>query len=127
MVVVAHHPIEIQPWLQMPYPGGTRSLSRDHKHHLVAKEEATARSSVISVANVMAVLARREPTQHGVGSVAFAKARIITGQSVRRPLKDRQEEVPNPSIKSRGKANLLARLEKQKPNTLTLLCLRRSR
>ena len=92
----------------------------------MAKEEATAGSSVISAANVMAVLVRREPAQHGVGSVAFAKARIITGQSVRRPLKDRQEEVPNPSIKSKGKANLLARLEKQKPNMLTPLCLRQS-
>ena len=105
---------------------GTRSLSRDHRHHLEAKEEATARSSVIGEANVTAVLVRREPAQHGVGSVAFAMARIITGQSVRRPPKDRREEEPNPSIKSRVKANLLERLEKQRPNTLTPLCLRRS-
>ena len=96
----------------MPYPGVTRSLSRDHRHHLVAKEEAAARSGVTGAANVTAALARREPAQHGVGSVAFARARIITGQSVGRPLKDRQEEVPNPSIKRKGKANLLARLEK---------------
>ena len=96
----------------MPYPGGTRSLSRDHGHHLVAKEEATARSSVISASDITAVLVTREPAQHGVGSVAFAKARTITRQSVGRLLKDRQEEVPNPSIKSKGKANLLARLEK---------------
>ena len=113
--------MEIQPWLQMTYPGGTRSLSRDHGHHLEAKEEATARSSVIGAANVMAVLARREPAQHGVGSVAFAMARTITDQSARRLLKDRKEEVPNPSIKSRGKANLLARLEKQ-GQTCSLRC-----
>ena len=50
-VVVAHHPMEIQPWLQMPYPGGTTSLSRDHGHHLEAKE-ARARSSVIDVADI---------------------------------------------------------------------------
>ena len=112
--------------VQMPYPGGTRSLSRDHRRCLMAKEEATARSSVIGVANVMAVLARREPAQHGVGSVAFAKARIITRQSVGRLLKGKQEEAPNPSTRSKGKANLLARMEKQRPNTLTLLCLRRS-
>ena len=88
-------------------------------------KEATARSSVIGAADVMAVLARREPAQHGVGSVAFAKARIITRQSVRRLLKGKQEE-PNPSSRSKGKANLLARMEKRKPNTLTPLCLRRS-
>ena len=64
-------------------------------------------------------MARREPAQHGVGSVAFAMARIIIGQSVGRPLKDKREVEPNPSIRSRGKANLLARLEKQRPNTLT--------
>ena len=87
-MAVAHHPTEIQPWLQMPYPGGTRILSRDHGHHLEAKEEATARSSVIGVANITTVLVRREPAQHGVGSVAFAMARIITLQSVGRPLKD---------------------------------------
>ena len=74
---------------------------------------------MIGAADVMAVLARRETAQHGVGSVAFAKARIITRQSVGRLLKDKQEEAPNPSIKSKGKANLLARLEKRKPNTLT--------
>ena len=103
----------------MPYPVGTRKPSRDSGHHLEAKVKARARSSVIGAANVTAVLARREPAQHGVGSVAFAMTRIITGQSVGRPLKDRREEEPNPSIRSRGKANLLARLEKQRPNTLT--------
>ena len=70
----------------------------------MAKEEATARSSVIGTANVMAVLVRREPAQHGVGSVAFAKARIITGQSVRRPLKDRQEEAPKYQKQGKGKS-----------------------
>ena len=55
-----------------------------------------------------------------IGSVAFAMARTITGQSVRRPLEDKREEEPNPSIRSRGKANLLANhMEKQRPNTLT--------
>ena len=44
-----------------------------------AKDKARARSSVIGAANVMAILARREPAQHGVGSVAFAMARTITG------------------------------------------------
>ena len=37
MVMVAHHPAEIQPWLQMPYPGGTRGPNQDHRHHLEAK------------------------------------------------------------------------------------------
>ena len=115
---------EIQPWLQTPYPGGTTSLSRDHGHHLVAKE-ARARSSVISAADITAVLARREPAQHGAGSVAFAKARITTRQSVRRLLRCKQE-APSPSSRSKEKANLLARMEKQRPNTLTPLCLRRS-
>ena len=120
MVAVAHHPMEIQPWLQMLHPGDTRSLSRDHRHHLETKEEERARSSVIGAANVTAVLVRREPAQHGVGSVAFAMARTITGQSVGRPLKDKREVDPNPSIRSRGKANLLANhMEKQRPNLLT--------
>ena len=56
-VAAAHHPTEIQPWLQMPYPGGTTSLSRDHGHRLEAKE-ARARSSVIDAAYVTAALAR---------------------------------------------------------------------
>ena len=123
MVAVAHHPMEIQPWPQTPYPGGTTSLSRDRRHHLVAKE-ARARSSVISAADVMAVLARREPAQHGAGSVVFAKARITTRQSVGRLLRYKQE-APSESSRSKGKANLLARMEKQRPNTLTPLCLRR--
>ena len=121
-VAVAHHPMEIQPWPQTPYPGGTTSLSRDHRHRLEAKE-ARARSSVISAADVTAVLARREPAQHGAGSVAFAKARITTRQSVGRLLRCKQE-APSPSSRSKGKANLLARMEKQRPNTLTPLCLR---
>ena len=50
-----------------------------------------------------------------VGSVAFAKARIITRQSVRRLLKGKQEEASNPSSRSKGKANPLARMEKRKP------------
>ena len=50
-VAMAHHPTEIQPWPQMPYPGSTTSLSRDRGHHLVAKE-ARARSSVIGMADV---------------------------------------------------------------------------
>ena len=110
---------------QTLYPGGTTSLSRDHRHRLEAKE-ARARSSAISAADVMAVLVRREPAQHGARRVAFAKARITTGQSVRRLLRCKQEEVPSPSSRSKGKANLLARMEKQRPNMLTPLCLRRS-
>ena len=74
-------------------------------------------------ADVTAVLARREPAQHGAGSVAFAKARITTRQSVGRLLRCKQE-APSPSSRSKGKANLLARMEKQRPNTLTPLCLR---
>ena len=75
---------------------------------------------MIGEANITAVLERREPAQHGVGSVDFAMVRIITGQSVRRLLKDKREVEPNPSIRSRGKANVLANhMEKQKPNTLT--------
>ena len=121
---VAHHPTEIQPWQQMPYPGGI-NLSRDRGHRLVAKE-ARARSSVIDAEDVTAALARRELVQHGARSVAFARGRTTTRQSVGRLLRYKQEEAPNPSSRSKGKANLLARMEKQRPNTLTPLCLRRS-
>ena len=113
MVAVAHHPTEIQPWPQTPYPGGTTSLSRDHGHHLEAKE-ARARSSAIGAADVTAVLARGEPAQHGAGSVAFAKARIITRQSVGRLLRCKKEEVPSPSSRRKGKANVLAQNGKAK-------------
>ena len=116
---------EIQPWLQTPYPGGTTSPSRDHGHRLEAKE-ARARSSVIDAADVMAALVRRELAQHGERSVAFAEGRITTRQSVRRLLRCKKEETPSPSSRSKGKANPLARMEKQRPNTLTPLCLRRS-
>ena len=87
----------------MPYPVGTRKPSRDRGHHLEAKVKARARSSVIGAANVTAVLARREPAQHGVGSVAFAMTRIITGQSVGRPLKDRREEEAQSQYQKQGK------------------------
>ena len=89
------------------------------------KGQGKSQKQCDQLGNVMAVLAKREPAQHGVGSVAFAKARITTGQPVGRPLKDKWEEVPTLS-RNRGKANLLARMEKQRPNTLTPLCLRRS-
>ena len=85
-MVVAHHPTETQPWPQMPYRGGTTSLSRDHRHHLEAKE-AGARSSVIDVADVTAALARGVLAQHGARSVAFAEGRITTRQSVGRLLR----------------------------------------
>ena len=123
-VAVAHHPTEIQPWQQTPYPGGI-NLSRDRGHRLVAKE-ARARSSVIDAEDVTAALARRELVQHGARSVAFAGGRTTTRQSVGRLLRYKQAEAPNPSSRSKGKANLLARMEKQRPNTLTPLCLRRS-
>ena len=42
-VAVAHHPTEIQPWPQTPYPGGTTSPSRDHGHRLGAKEARARR------------------------------------------------------------------------------------
>ena len=116
-VAVAHHPTEIQPWQQTPYPGGI-NLSRDHGHRLVAKE-ARARSSVIDAEDVTAALARRELVQHGARSVAFAEGRTTTRQSVKRLLRCKQEEAPNPSSRSKGKANLLVRMEKQRPNTLT--------
>ena len=103
MVVVAHHPTEIQPWLQTLYPGGTTNLSQDHGHCLVAKE-ARARSSVIDAADVMAALARRELVQHGTRSVAFAEGGITTRQSVGRLLRCKQEEAPSPSSRSKGKA-----------------------
>ena len=122
---VAHHPREIQSWLQTLYPGGTTDLSQDHGHRLVAKE-ARARSSVIDAADVTAALVRGELVQHGARSVAFAEGRTTTRQSVGRLLRCKQEEAPSPSSRSKGKANLLARMEKQKPNTLTPLCLRRS-
>ena len=104
---------------------GYNKLSRDHGHRLVAKE-ARARSSVINAADVTAALARRELVQHGARSVAFAEGRITTRQSVGRLLRCKQEEAPSPSSRSKGKANLLARMEKQRPNTLTPLCLRQS-
>ena len=101
-MVVAHHPTEIQPWPQMPYPGGTTNLSQDHGHHLVAKE-ARARSSVIDAADVTAALARRELVQHGARSVAFAEGRITTRQSVGRLLRCKQEEAPKPKFQKQGK------------------------
>ena len=107
MVGVAHHPMEIQPWPQTPYPGGTRSLNRDRGHCLVAKEEATARSSVIGAEGVTAAMVRREPVQHGAGSVAFAKARITTRQSVGRLPKDasrRRSPAQVPESQGRGKS-----------------------
>ena len=117
-VAVAHQPMEIQPWLQMPYPGSTTSLIRDHRHRLAAKE-ARARSSVIGAGSVTAAMARREPVEHGAESVAFAMAKITTGQSAGRLLRYKQEKAPNPSSRSKGKANPLARMEKQSPNKLT--------
>ena len=91
MVVVAHHPMEIQPCLQMLCPGGTRRPSRDHKHHLEVKE-ATTSNSVNDVAGTMAVMVRRELAQHGARSVAFARDVTTTRQSVGR-LPRCQEEV----------------------------------
>ena len=89
-------------------------------------KEARARSSVIDAADVTAALAIRELVQHGARSVAFAEGRTTTRQSVGRLLSCKQEEAPNPSSRSKGKANLLARMDKQRPNTLTPLCLRQS-
>ena len=100
-----------------------QQASAEIRHHLEAKE-ARARSSVIDAADVTAALARGELAQHGARSVAFAEGRITTRQSVRRLLRCKQEEAPNPSSRSKGKANLLARMEKQRPNMLTPLCLR---
>ena len=76
-MAVAHHPTEIQPWQQTPYPGGI-NLSRDRGHRLVAKE-ARARSSVIDAEDVTAALARRELVQHGARSVAFAGEEPLQG------------------------------------------------
>ena len=112
-VAVAHHPTEIQPWPQTPYPGGTTSPSRDHGRRLEAKE-ARARSSVIDAAYVTSALARGELVQHGARSVAFAEGRITTRQSVERLLRYKQEEAPNPSSRSKEKANLLAKIGKAK-------------
>ena len=81
---------------------------------------------MIDAADVMAALARGELAQHGARSVAFPEARITTRQSVRRLPRCRQEEAPSPSSRSKGEANLLAKMEKQRPNTLTPLCLRQS-
>ena len=81
-----------------------------------------SRSSVIDAEDVTAALARRELVQHGARSVAFAGGRTTTRQSVGRLLRYKQGEAPNPSSRSKGKANLLARMEKQRPNTLTPLC-----
>ena len=86
----------------MPYPGGTRRPSQDRRHHLEANK-ARARDSLIDVANAMAVLMRRELAQHGARSVAFVKARIITGQPARRLLNSRMEEEPKPQYQKHGK------------------------
>ena len=77
-------------------------------------KEARARSSVIDAEDVTAALARRELVQHGARSVAFAEGRTTTRQSVGWLLRCKQEEAPNPSSRSKGKANLLARMEKPK-------------
>ena len=116
-VAVAHHPTEIQPWPQTPYPGGTTSLSRDHRHHLEAKE-ARARSSAIGAEDNGCTGERETCPAWG------KECGICKGQSVGRPLRCKQEEAPSPSSRSKGKANLLARMEKQRPNTLAPLCLR---
>ena len=89
-------------------------------------KEARARSSVIDAEDVTAALARRELVQHGARSVAFAEGRTTTRQSVGRWPRCKQGEAPNPSSRSKGKANHLARMEKQNPKMLTPLCLRRS-
>ena len=87
-VAVAHHPTEIQPWPQMPYQGGTRSLSRDHRHHLEAR--AQARSSAIGAKGATAVTLRGELAQHGARSVAFARDTITTRQSAGRPPRSKE-------------------------------------
>ena len=120
-MAVAHHPMEIQPWPQTPYPGGTTSLSRDHGHHLEAKE-ARARSSVIDAADVTAALARRELAQHGARSVEFAEGRITTRQSVGRLLRCKQEEVPSPSSRSKIKRQISWQEWKSKGQTRSLHC-----
>ena len=100
-VAVAHHPTEIQPWQQTPYPGGI-NLNRDRGHHLVAKE-ARARSSVIDAEDVTAALARRELVQHGARSVAFAGGRTTTRQSVGRLLRYKQGGGAQPKFQKQGK------------------------
>ena len=102
MVVVAHHPMEIQPWPQMPYPGGTTNLSQDHRCHLEAKE-ARARSSAIDVADVTAALVRRELVQHGARSVAFAEGRITIRQSVGRAAQMQAGGGAQPKFQKQGK------------------------
>ena len=102
---------------------GYNKLSRDQGQRLVAKERR-ARSSVISVADVTAVLARREPAQHGVGSAAFAKARSLQGSLSEGCSGASRRRCPTKVPEARE--GNLARMEKQTPNTLTPLCLRRS-
>ena len=101
-MAVAHHPTEIQPWPQMPYPGGTTSPSRDHGRHLEAKE-ARARSSVINAADVTAALARGELAQHGARSVAFAEGRITTRQSVLKAAQMQAGGGAQPKFQKQGK------------------------
>ena len=119
-VAVAHHPTEIQPWPQMPYPGGTTSLSRDRGQPSGGKG-GKGQKQCDRCGRCNAALARRELAQHGARSVAFAEGRITPRQSVGRLLRCKQEEAPSPSSRSRGKANHLARMEKQRPNMLTPL------
>ena len=70
---------------------GTRSLSRDHGHHLEAK--VASPSSVIGVESATAVEARRELVQHGARSVAFARDGTTTRQSAGRLPRSKEQEV----------------------------------
>ena len=58
----------------------SRGYNKPQQRSRLEAKKARARSSVINAADVTAALARRELAQHGARSVAFAKARITTGQ-----------------------------------------------
>ena len=117
MVIVAHHPTEIQPWPQTPYPGGSREEIMD----TVWRQGKP--TTVIGAESVMAVMARRELAQHGTRSVAVVMDGTTIGQSAERPPRARPVVGPAQS-NNRGEArpNLLA----NQRSTLTPWCLRHS-
>ena len=120
-VIVAHCPMEIQPWPQTPYPtASNEEANRDHGHRL---EAGGASNSVIGADDATAVMAKRELVQHGARSVTTVMDGTTTGQSAGKLPKARPAVV-HVQGNSRGKArpNPLA----NQGSTLTPWCLRRS-
>ena len=73
-VPVAHHLMVVHPLLQTPCPGGSRSLSQDHRDSLEAVGEDTTASNATDVASTMDAMVRKALVQHGARNAAFARA-----------------------------------------------------